>query len=114
MSILDPEKCEICGGSGKRTDPLDGTVWPDEVCPACRSYLFEPGTRVKHIAAPELGVGIVQENELCTDHSTGEDYYPEGTLVRWPAGGSGWYVGPVLVAVPKELADKKDETLDAR
>jgi len=37
------EKCEICGGSGKRTDPIDGTVWEDEPCPACRSSIGEDG-----------------------------------------------------------------------
>lgn len=33
--------CEICGGSGKRTDPIDGTVWPDESCKACLPGLSE-------------------------------------------------------------------------
>lgn len=32
---LERYACEICGGSGKRTDPIDGTVWPDDPCEAC-------------------------------------------------------------------------------
>ncbi len=35
MLMFDQEPCPECGGSGKRTDPVDGTVWPDDPCTTC-------------------------------------------------------------------------------
>lgn len=102
------EKCEICLGSGKRTDPIDGTVWPDDPCPACRFYPFKPGSRVRHLVFDDLGVGVVMEPEPHYDEEIRNEVFPEGTHVTWLNGGAGFYSPFALVEIPFPKTSKPE------
>lgn len=50
---------------------------------------IRPGDKVRHVLAPELGIGVVVEpDEEDMDCPSVKDGMP---LVKWPTGGSGWY-----------------------